>query len=194
MNDFTDFIQDYWFELASLTAQFSILAVLAWYARTRIRMLAASEQEAQPAARSASAAAVVPMQIDAQVAGQEEFAGTVSQGPQPAAYPTAAAGQQRAKRTGPLHQAMKWLQAPVNTRSTRPRRISVPLVPAPESYAPGHGGVGRMLSPLPEESLPQGQAIVQPSLEHVGLLRGIIRWLRAPMYTRVTTRQVTRQV
>jgi hypothetical protein len=195
MNDFTDFIQNYWFELASLTAQFSILAVLAWYARTRIRMMAAAEQQAQPAARPASAVAVVPMQIDAQVAGEEEFAGTVSPGPHPAARPAAAAGQRRVERTGPLHQVIEWLQAPVNTRSTRPRRISVPLVAAPESYAPGHGGVGRMLSPLPDESAAQGEATGKPSLERVGLPRAIIRWLRAPMYTRATPpRQATRQV
>jgi len=36
MGDLSDFLQDNWFELGSLIAQFGILAVIAWYARTKL--------------------------------------------------------------------------------------------------------------------------------------------------------------
>jgi hypothetical protein len=189
MNDIIDFIQNYWFELASLTAQFSILAVLAWYARARLRMAARSEPEVERAARPAVAVAV-PTPIDAELAGEPTFPGMASRGPQLAAYPSSPMSQPRGNHAGPLRRVIDWLQAPVSTRETKPRGVSVP---AAESQAPGHGGVGRMLSPLPQALVDESEAVIEPSLERAGLLRGIIRWLRAPMYTRANApRQLTR--
>ncbi|HXW57441.1 MAG TPA: hypothetical protein VEJ67_16940 [Candidatus Cybelea sp.] len=187
MNDIIDFIQNYWFELASLTAQFSILAVLTWYARARLRMAARSEPEARRAARPAVAVAF-PTPMDSELAEDEAFTGLESRGPQLAAYPSSPVSQSRG---GPLRGLIDWLQAPVSIREAKRRHASGP---ATESQAPGHGGVGRMLSPLPQAPLDESEAVIEPSPERAGLLRGMIRWLRAPMYTRTAPRQVTRQI
>ena len=50
MGDLSDFLQDNWFELGSLIAQFGILAVIAWYARTKLRSPADSHRQVESSA------------------------------------------------------------------------------------------------------------------------------------------------
>jgi len=112
MSDLTDFLQGYWFELGSLIAQFGILAVIAWYARTSLRITAASQRRAETAATR------------------------------------------------------------VETR--------IELSPTEERVA-AYGGVGRMLSPLPEapelETEPRGYR----HAERIHRWRAMVAWFQAPI-------------
>jgi len=50
MGDLSDFLQDNWFELGSLIAQFGILAVIAWYARTKLKSPVDSHRQVESSA------------------------------------------------------------------------------------------------------------------------------------------------
>jgi hypothetical protein len=133
MSDLTGWIQSYWFELASLTAQFAILVVLVWYARTATRNSTALE----PSRR------------------------------QPEPQPSQASSFAEASPS----------YAPVETQ------------PA------GFGGVGRMLSPLPEAQARQTEAARYRRTQRANPWRAMVAWLQAPMTNRgVVWRRVTRQI
>jgi len=112
MSDIANWIQDNWFELGSLLAQFAIVGVLVRYGRIAVRLRAASQGQAQPKLR---------------------------------------------------------------------------IVETEDAYAPaeatpaGHGGVGRMLSPMPEAPAPQAEPIAPRRAKQVAPWRVIVAWLQAPM-------------
>src|SRR5690348_4422426 len=58
MNGIIDFISDNWYELCSVIAQFSIVAVLLWYGRMGLRLRPASEEQPEPAERNRKSASV----------------------------------------------------------------------------------------------------------------------------------------
>jgi hypothetical protein len=136
MSDLTDWIQSNWFELASLTAQFAILALLVWYARTMLKNSAAS----QP------------------------FRRQVESSPQPSEVPTFS-------------------------------EASPTYAPA-EAQPVGFGGVGRMLSPIPEPQVHQTEVARHRRVERLNPWPAVVKWLRAPMSNRggVAWRRVTRQI
>jgi len=133
MSDLTDWIQSYWFELASVTAQFAILAVLVWYARTATRNSTAFE----PSRR------------------------------QPEPQPSEASSFAEASPS----------YAPV------------------EAHPAGFGGVGRMLSPMPEAEAQQTEARSYRGTQGANAWHAMVAWLQAPMTNRgVVWRRVTRQI
>jgi hypothetical protein len=125
MSDITDWIQSYWFELGSLTAQFAILAVLVWYARTTLRILTGSERQAEPARKPFEAApSFVP--AEPQPAGHAGVGRMLSPMPAPSVLQSQPATcRVVAERIGPWHAMVKWLQAPMSSRSAVPwRRVT----------------------------------------------------------------------
>lgn len=133
MSDLTDWIQSYWFELASLTAQFAILVVLVWFARTATRNSTAFE----PSGR----------QPEPQPSEDSSFA--------------------------------------EDSRSYAPV----------EAHPAGFGGVGRMLSPMPEGQAQQTEARSYRLTQRAYAWRAMVAWLKAPMTNRgVVWRRVTRQI
>lgn len=125
MSDLTDWIQSNWFELASLTAQFAILAVLVWYVRTTLRNSTASQQF-RPQAEPGSLRSEVPgfsdvspsyAPAEAQPAGFGGVGRMLSPMPEPQLQPTeVAAAYRRAEPTNPWRAVVKWLQAPMSNR------------------------------------------------------------------------------
>jgi hypothetical protein len=240
MNDISDFIQSYWFELASLTAQFAILAVLVWYARARLRMFAATECEVKPAPKPADASTVV-VRLDPKLEPEAQPVRPASLGrsswpvpersmssvaqpsiastahaimESPGAAQVAAPPKPKRSGPGPMRAIVNWLRAPVHTRARKPRRVAaapesiatapqhvmapalaMSMVPPAEAeaYAAGHGGVGRMLSPVPEAVAQQSEAVIHRPVKRNGPIRGFINWLRAPMYSRPVPRPAVRQ-
>lgn len=136
MSDLTDWIQSNWFELASLAAQFAILAVLVWYARTTLRNSPASQRF------------------------------------RPQAEP------------GPLGSEVPSFS-----------EVSPSYAPA-EAQPAGFGGVGRMLSPMPEPQLQPTEAATYHRPEQANPWRAVVKWLQAPMSNRggMAWRRVTRQI
>jgi hypothetical protein len=47
MNDLSDWIQSYWFELGSLLLQFATLTALVWFARRMLRIVMTSQEHAE---------------------------------------------------------------------------------------------------------------------------------------------------
>lgn len=195
MNGIIDFIQDNWYELCSVTAQFAIVAILLWYGRLALRLRPASEEQAEPSERRPNAA-------EASVAPQREpyeapaYAEARQREPEPelkahgfSAFALASDGD-RQPDVRP--------QFPASTRVSlqeleqTARRYEIPPVfAAPERVAAGHGGVGRMLSPLPEGDTDEAEPIERPRVQRTGVLRATIKWLRGPMHA---PRRVSRPV
>ena len=138
MSDLTDWIQSNWFELASLTAQSAILAVLVWYARTVLGDSTTSQPSRQ-----------------------------VEREPQPSEAP--------------------------NFSGVSPS-YSTSYAPA-EAQPAGFGGVGRMLSPMPEPQMQHATDASYQRGERTNPWHAMVRWLKAPMTNRtpVAWRRVTRQ-
>lgn len=140
MSSISDWIQGYWYELASLALQFAILAAVVSYGRKALRLLSVPFA----ASRAASQAQVELLQ-DLQKLSE-------TPAPPPPAEPKAEAA---------------------------------------------FGGVGRMLSPLPEAPAPNHD---QPPAfaPHNGISpwRALIAWLQAPMgnHPEPAWRRVTRRV
>lgn len=198
MNGIIDFISDNWYELCSLIAQFSIVAVLLWYGRIGLRLRPASEEQPEPAGRKRNVANVsAPVaqrepkmdgesyEVPAYAARQRE--------PEPSHKPNgfsafALASDREAERD----------EFPASTRVSlqemeqTARRYEIPPVfAAPDRVAAGHGGVGRMLSPLPETDAAEAEPIERPRAQRTGILRATIKWLRGPMHA---PRRVSRPV
>jgi len=114
MSDLTDFIQSYWFELGSLIAQFGILAVIAWYARTSLRITAASQRRVAPAAsRVETRIELSPEEEDAQ--GYGGVGRILSPMPGAAELGTEPRGYRHVERVSLWRAMVAWLQAPIGS-------------------------------------------------------------------------------
>ena len=189
MSDIFAWIQSNWYELGNLTVQFAMLVVVLSLGRKALRILALP----LTASRAASQAQVELLE-DLQKLSE-------TRGSQPPAEPEALAGSHAepavfAHKDAPWHALEAWLQAPMGNRPGPVwRRVTrqVPAEPEPASY----GGVGRMLSPMPEapaSSHPEPPALVRS--EGISPWRALVAWLQAPMGNRPgpAWRRVSRQV
>lgn len=211
MNGISDFIQDNWYELGSLIAQFSIVAALLWYGRfgwkgrsESVRQPELSPGMANAAAASAAALAREPVSgpepephsIPARAAASLRNAEPAAKSYETPAY--TAAQQREAKREA--NREAEPYDFPASTRASlqeieqTARRYEIPpvfAVPTQKATAAGHGGVGRMLSPLPEPEASQAEPVRQQrGQQQTGIVRAVIKWLRGPMYT---TRRIVRR-
>ena len=160
MNSIGDFIQDNWYEMGSLTAQFGIVVILFWYGRMGLRLRPASEGQPEPGEGKLKAS------IGPAAAAQQRPEAELELEPEPEPYqvPSYAAARQREPE-----------------QRLRPYEIP-PVFTAPERTAAGHGGVGRMLSPLPESAEVQAEPVRRRERrQQAGILRATIKWLREPI-------------
>jgi hypothetical protein len=176
MNGLSDFIQDNWYELGSLIAQFAIVAMLFWYGRMWLRLRHAPEEQPEPSeAKPKTVKASAPSIPVSQRKPEPE--------PEPyeiPAYP--AVRQQETERAARSYEFPASTRASLQEMEQTARRYEIPpAFAAPEPTAAGHGGVGRMLSPLPEAEVSQADPVRQPRGQRTGLLRAMIKWLREPM-------------
>lgn len=114
MSDLFDWIQSYWFELGSLTAQFAILAVVVWYARTALRILAASQRQAEPIAGPSEAA----VSFDPAEPAPAAYGGVgrvLSPMPSEPIRQYEPLAHQRIERTSTWRAMIGWLQAPIGS-------------------------------------------------------------------------------
>lgn len=210
MNGISDFIQDNWYELGSLIAQFSIVAALLWYGRfgwkgrsEPVRQPELSPGMANAAAASAAALAREPVSgpepephsIPARATAPLSNAEPAAKSYETPAY--TAAQQREAKREA--NREAEPYDFPASTRASlqeieqTARQYDIPpvfTVPTQKATAAGHGGVGRMLSPLPEPEASQAESVRRQRSQQTGIVRAVIKWLRGPMYT---TRRVVRR-
>lgn len=160
MNSIGDFIQDNWYEMGSLIAQFGIVLILFWYGRMGLRLRPASEDQPEPGEGKLKAS----MAPGAAGRRRPETELELESEPEPYQVPSYAAARQREPEP-----------------RVRPYEIP-PAFPAPERAAAGHGGVGRMLSPLPESPEVQAEPVRQRGRrQQAGILRATIKWLREPI-------------
>ncbi len=112
MTDLFDWIQDNWFELGSLTAQFVIAGVLMWYGRTILSIVSAYRRQAEPAARlSETQASFAPEEMPvAAYGGVGRMLSPMPGAPELQAEP---APRRRVKRISPWRAMMKWLREPM---------------------------------------------------------------------------------
>jgi hypothetical protein len=194
MSDIFDWIQSYWFELGSLTAQFAILAVVVWYARTSLRILAASQRQAEPATRPSEAPAAFAVTEEPAPAhgGVGRMLSAMPEAPVLQAELVAAS---RVKRVSPWQATINWLRAPMykptNQRIlTASQRQAEPAVRPSEASAafavtaepaPVYGGVGRFLSPMPAATARESEPVAPQRVNRVGHWQAMINWLRAPI-------------
>lgn len=114
MGDLFDWIQSYWFELGSLTAQFAILAVVVWYARTTLRILTTSQRQAEPNARPFETAASLDP-AEPPLATYGGVGRVLSPMPSEPVMRTEPIAHQRVERTSPWRAMIDWLQAPIGS-------------------------------------------------------------------------------
>jgi hypothetical protein len=119
MGYLSDFLQDNWFELGSLVAQFGILAVIAWYARMKLRVPTASHRKVESAVTiSESPDEIVPREpAKATYRGVGRMLSPLPTAPSLETVPTSA---ERVQRTSPWRAVMRWLRTPM-TFGTRVR-------------------------------------------------------------------------
>jgi hypothetical protein len=112
MGDLSDFLQDNWFELGSLIAQFGILAVIAWYARTKLRIPAASHRKVEPAETLSESLHefTPPATVTAGYAGVGRMLSPMPTTPSRDTVPISA---RRAQRTSLWCTMIRWLRAPM---------------------------------------------------------------------------------
>jgi hypothetical protein len=196
MSDFFDFVQSNWYQLGSLIAQFAILAVAVWYARTSLRIRIASLHQAEPAPRPvetriAFAAADVPVRATAfRGVGQ-----VLSAPPTVPVMQAERAETPRVIRISAWRAMNNWLRSPwhaqanqrivaASVRQTEPdartteETLSLEPEEAPE---PVYAGVGRLLSPMPTAPVRKSEPIARPRVNQIGHWRAMINWLRAPI-------------
>lgn len=119
MGSLSDFLQDNWFELGSLIAQFGIFAVIAWYVRTKLRIATTSHRETEPATiGSEPVDEFVPHEPAAQKYGG--VGRMLSPMAVSASIDTVPGSTQRVQRTGSWRGVIRWLRTPMNF-GTRPR-------------------------------------------------------------------------
>lgn len=173
MNGISDFIQDNWYELGSLIAQFSIVAALLWYGRFgwKGRSEPLRQPELSPGTANAAAASAAALAREP-VSGPEPHgipahaaASLRNAEPAPKSYETPAytAVQQReANREAEPYDFPASTRASLQEIEQTARRYEIPpvfAVPTQKATAAGHGGVGRMLSPLPEPEASQAEPV-----------------------------------
>jgi hypothetical protein len=126
MSDLSDWMQSYWYELASLAAQFAILAVLVWYARTTLGILTASQGQAEPTGKPCDAStSFVPAEPEPQPAVYGGVGRMLSPMPEPSVHLRETAAYRSAKRRNPWQAVVQWLQAPMSNRGAIPwRRVT----------------------------------------------------------------------
>jgi hypothetical protein len=114
-----DFLQDNWFELGSLIAQFGILVVIAWYARMKLRVPTTSHREVEPAAMTPeSPEEFVPREAaTARYGGVGRMLSPMPAVPSLEAVPSSA---ERVQVTNPWRGMIRWLRTPM-TFGTRVR-------------------------------------------------------------------------
>lgn len=114
MSDLFDWIQSYWFELGSLTAQFAMLAAVVKYSKTALRILAASQRQAAPAAQvSETAASFDPAEsVPAAYGGVGRM---LSPMPSEPVMQEAPIGHLRVERASTWRAMIDWLQAPIGS-------------------------------------------------------------------------------
>ena len=114
----------------------------------------------------------------------------------PAASQAGPAVSVRRESTSSLRALAKWLQTPMGNRPGPAwRRVSRQVPAEPEATA--YGGVGRMLSPMPEApAASHAEPVVMARSEAISPWRGLVKWLRTPMGNRPgpAWRRVSRQV
>jgi hypothetical protein len=192
MSDLIDWIQSYWYELASLTAQIAIAAALWWYGRKALRMLAGAERTTGSIARASAFVGAGP---EPQASGFGGVGRMLSETPAATAHPNEATTRRVTKRDDPWHAVIKWLRMPM--RQPRAKRVAAANKPGaavfvprdPEPVMAGHGGVGRMLSPLPERPeapVQQNEFVSYRLVKRSGPWQAIVNWLRAPINGRAT--------
>ena len=120
MGDLSNFLQDNWFELGSLIAQLGILAVIAWYARTKLRMpVASSHRQVEPAATLLETPDEFTPQepVTAGYGGVGRMLSPMPAAPSLEAVPASAG---RAQGMSPWRAMIRWLRTPM-TLGTRVR-------------------------------------------------------------------------
>lgn len=157
MNGIGDFIQDNWYELGSLIAQFGIVLILFWYGRMWLKLRGVSEEQAEPGEakpkNSMRLSPAMPQQFEPE--------------PEPEPYEAPAFAHASQREPEPR---------------VRPYEIP-PVFAAPGPIAAGHGGVGRMLSPMPEAPAMQAEPVRRQPRQRTGMFRAVIKWLREPIHT-----------
>lgn len=193
MNGITDFIQDNWYELCSVTAQFAIVAILLWYGRLALRLRSASDEQPEPVERkpkAATASAVVsqrepepkaePYEIPAYAAARQREPERAHKSNGFSAF--ALASEREAEREERPQEFPASTRLSLQEIEQTAKRYEIPPVfAAPEPIAAGHGGVGRMLSPLPDADAAEAEPIKQARVQRTGVFRATIKWLRGPM-------------
>lgn len=113
MGTLSDFLQDNWFELGSLIAQFGILAVIAWYVRMKLSIAATtSHQEVEQAATTSKPPEeFVPREpAKASYGGVGRMLSPLPAAPSP---DTVAVSTERVLRTTPWRGMIRWLRTPM---------------------------------------------------------------------------------
>lgn len=118
MGDLYEFLQDNWFELGSLIAQFGILAVIAWYSRTHLKALAASRRERETAATPSESPAEFA-QAEAAPVAYGGVGRMLSPVPGAPVLEPETEASRRADHTSAWRAMIKWLRGPMTfgTRS-----------------------------------------------------------------------------
>lgn len=194
MSDIFDWIQSYWFELGSLTAQFAILAVVVWYARKSLKIQTSAQRQFVPATRPAEAPATIALAEEPSPAygGVGHVLSAPPAAPVLQAEPVA---PPRVKRASGWQAMMTWLRTPwheqANRRiapasqrraepSARPVEAAASFAPVEQS-SPIYGGIGRLLSPVPAAPVLQAEPVAPRHIRRISPWHAMINWLRAPM-------------
>jgi len=119
MGGLSDFLQDNWFELGSLIAQFGILAVIAWYARTQLRIPTLSQRRVEPAPTLSEAPEEFAPR-EPVTAGYGGVGRMLSPMPATPSFETVPISVARAQRTSAWGAMIRWLRTPM-TFGTRVR-------------------------------------------------------------------------
>jgi hypothetical protein len=110
MNDLSDWVQSYWFELGSLLLQLATLTALVWFARRILRIATTSQEHAE----SLYPASARPMEPAAE--GQpfsSGLRGLIPMDDRAPSQPRARAAYVGSGRSGLSHSIAKWLNTPM---------------------------------------------------------------------------------
>ena len=140
MNDFSDWVSSYWFELGSLLFQGATLVALVWFGKSLLKILTASRAHAEAPQRAAIPAApfverrVVEAPVAEAAASEEPIMetpsyrgivrGLIPMDPVPAA-PQAPVAFGRPEHAGFWHGLLKWLNTPMGNAPVAWRRMVV---------------------------------------------------------------------
>lgn len=196
MNDLSDWIQSNWYEAGSLVAQFAIVAVLVWYGRKALEILSGSEREARVGVeRGEAPSSFAAARPEPEAAGYGSVGRMLSETPEPAVQGGLAA--RHVERSNSWEAVVKWLRTPMKKQAVKgPQPAPDATESEPEPTPAGHGGVGRMLSPLPEVPAEQSETVAYRYVKQGGPWHAMVNWLKTPMNGRQTVawRRVTKAV